>query len=210
MFLVEADNPGMKVGRRIETLDSAFIGGHSEVHLKDCRVSADAVLGEADKGFSYAQLRLAPARLTHCMRWLGAARRAHETALRYAKDRPMWGGFLADLGMAQQMIADNEIDVAASRALVAEAASVLDAGLPARSETSIAKVFVAEAVFRIVDRSLQLMGALGVSGDEVVAQIFREVRPFRIYDGPSEVHRFAIARRAMRRLVSSSGSTAAG
>ncbi len=207
MFLVNADNPGMKLVRRIGSLDSAFAGGHTELEFDGCRVSGDSVLGEVGKGFAHAQVRLAPARLTHCMRWLGAARRAHETAIRYAAHRPMWGTVLADLGMAQQMIADNEIDIAASRALVIEAATVLDAGDPARSETSIAKVFVAEAVFRVADRSVQLAGALGVSDDTVLAQIFREVRPFRIYDGPSEVHRLAIARRALRQSGAKDSST---
>lgn len=210
MFLIDADNPGMRVGRRIDTLDSTFPGGHCELELDECRVDDAAVLGEVGQGFAYAQLRLAPARLTHCMRWLGAARRAHETALRYAVERPMWGTVLAELGMAQQMIADNEIDLAASRALVADAAAVLDSGAPGRSETSIAKVFVADAVFRTVDRSVQLMGALGVSEDTVVAAIFREVRPFRIYDGPSEVHRVSIARRALRRLAPRSIDGSAG
>src|SRR5213079_416118 len=106
--------------------------------------------------FRYAQVRLAPARLTHCMRWLGAARRAHETAVGYAADRPMFDTYLGELGMAQQMIADNEIDIMASRALIHRAAWALDRGHPGRQETSIAKTFVAEAVFRVVDRSMQL------------------------------------------------------
>ena len=199
MFLVDEGTPGVTVTRTIGSLDSAFVGGHCEVVLDGCRVGDDAVLGDVGEGFAQAQVRLAPARLTHCMRWLGAARRAHETAVAYAAGRPMWGGQLAGLGMAQQMIADNEIDIAASRALVREAAQVLDAGEAGRHETSIAKVFVAEAVFRVVDRSLQLCGALGVSDDAVLGQLFREVRPFRIYDGPSEVHRQSIARRVVAR-----------
>ena len=199
MFIVAADNPGLRVGRRIGALDTVFAGGHCEVFFDGCRVGDDAVLGAVGEGFAYAQLRLAPARLTHCMRWLGAARRAHETAVRYAADRPMWGAMLADLGMAQQMIADNEIDIASSRALIRDAAEVLDSGAPGRHETSIAKVFVAEAVFRVVDRCVQLCGALGVSDDAVVSQLYREVRPFRVYDGPSEVHRQSIARRVVAR-----------
>lgn len=199
MFVVDARNPGMRVTRQIESLDSGFAGGHCELELDRCQVGDDAVLGEVDKAFAYAQVRLGPARLTHCMRWLGAARRSHETAVRYAAGRPMFGTFLGELGMAQQMIADNEVDIAASRGLIRAAAAALDAGSPARQETSIAKVFVAEAVFRVVDRSLQLTGALGVSGDILISRLFKEIRPFRTYDGPSEVHRQAIARRAVRR-----------
>lgn len=204
MFIVDSDNPGMRITRQIGSMDSAFAGGHCELVLDACRVPDDAVLGEVDQGYAYAQLRLAPARLTHCMRWLGAARRSHEIAVGYAATRPMFGTVLGELGMAQQMIADNEVDIAASRVLIQAAAAALDDGLPARQETSIAKVFVAEAVFRVVDRSLQLTGALGVSTDTVISRLFTEIRSFRIYDGPSEVHRMAIARRAVRR--SSSGA----
>lgn len=203
MFLVDADNPGMTVKRSLDTLDSAFSGGHGEVVFNNCEVSDDAVLGEVGEGFKYAQVRLGPARLTHCMRWLGAARRAHEVAVAYAVDRPMFGTTLGSLGMAQQMIADNEIDIAASRSLIHHAAWVLDQGKPARKETSIAKTFVAEATYRIVDRSMQLCGAAGTSGDLPIAQIFRDIRPFRIYDGPSEVHRWSIARRAVRQSENS-------
>ncbi len=198
MFLVDADNPGMTVKRSLDTLDSAFSGGHGEVVFTQCEVSDDSVLGEVGQGFKYAQVRLGPARLTHCMRWLGAARRAHEVAVAYATDRPMFGTQLSSLGMAQQMIADNEIDIAASRALIHRAAWVLDQGHAARKETSIAKTFVAEATYRIVDRSMQLCGAEGTSGDLPIAQIFRDIRPFRIYDGPSEVHRWSLSRRAVR------------
>ena len=198
MFLVDADNPGMVVERSLETLDSAFSGGHGEVRFTNCQVSDDAVLGEVGQGFKYAQVRLGPARLTHCMRWLGAARRAHETAVAYAVERPLFNSKLSSLGMAQQMIADNEIDIAASRSLIHRAAWVLDQGQAARKETSIAKTFVAEATYRIVDRSMQLCGAAGTSGDLPIAQIFRDIRPFRIYDGPSEVHRWSLARRAAR------------
>lgn len=200
MFLVDVNNPGVRVVRTIGTLDTSFSGGHCELLFEKCLVSSDAVLGAVNEGFHYAQVRLGPARLTHCMRWLGAARRAHETAVGYAAGRPMFGGHLASLGMAQQMIADNEIDIAASRALIWQAAWALDIGRPARQETSVAKTFVAEATFRIVDRSLQLCGGLGVTDDAPVARIFREIRPFRIYDGPSEVHRWSIARRSLRHL----------
>jgi acyl-CoA dehydrogenase len=200
MFLVDADHPGVRLVRTLQTMDSAFAGGHGELDFKDCEVGDEAVLGAVDEGFRYAQVRLGPARLTHCMRWLGAARRAHETAVAYAASRPMFGTRLSSLGMAEQMIADNEIDIAASRALILQAAWALDAGRPARQETSVAKAFVAEAVFRVADRAVQLCGGLGVSDDTPVARIFREIRPFRIYDGPTEVHRWSIARRAVRRL----------
>jgi acyl-CoA dehydrogenase len=199
MLLVDADTPGWRLVRHVPTIDSGFAGGHGELEFDDCRVPDSAVLGRVDEGFADAQVRLAPARLTHCMRWLGAARRAHEVATAYASTREMFGGRLADQGMAQRMIAENEVDIAASRALVWQAAWALDQERPARQETSVAKVFVAEAVHRIVDRSVQLAGGYGVSYDSPLPGLLREVRPFRIYDGPTEVHLRALARRAVRR-----------
>ena len=199
MFLVGTDNPGFRVVRRIGSLDDAFLGGHAEVALDGCQVTDDAVLGEVGRGFAYAQVRLGPARLTHCMRWLGIARRAHDLALDRAAEREAFGHRLGELGMVQQLLADNEIDLAASRMLIWRAAWLLDTGQQARSETSIAKTFVAEAVGRVVDRAVQICGSLGISDDLPLARFLREVRPFRIYDGPSETHRWSLARRALRR-----------
>ncbi|MGV9339990.1 acyl-CoA dehydrogenase family protein [Streptomyces sp. NPDC003688] len=198
MFLVPADTPGFRIVRHVPSLDQGFTGGHCEIELEGCEVRDDAVLGEVGKGFAYAQVRLAPARLTHCMRWLGLARRAHDLALGYAAERTAFGSRLGELGMVQQQLADNEIDLAASRALIREAAWTLDQGRSGKHESSVAKTFTAEAVGRIVDRAVQVCGALGVSGDLPLAAYLREVRPFRIYDGPSETHRWSIARRALR------------
>ncbi|WP_405151064.1 acyl-CoA dehydrogenase family protein [Sphaerisporangium sp. NBC_01403] len=199
MFLVDAGNPGMRVVRHVGSLDIGFTGGHGEVEFDECRVAPDAVLGEVGRGFAYAQVRLAPARLTHCMRWLGLAQRSQDMALDRAAEREAFGGKLAQLGMTQQMLADSEIDLAASRSLITHAAWLLDQGERASAETSIAKTFVAEAVGRIVDRAVQIHGALGISHDLPLSLFLREVRPFRIYDGASEVHRMSIAQRAVRR-----------
>jgi acyl-CoA dehydrogenase len=199
MFLAPADAKGIAVGRHVPTMDRSMVGGHCEVAFEGLTVPEDAVLGEVDEGFAGAQVRLGPARMTHVMRWLGAAVRAHETAVEYASERRAFGSTLGDLGLAQHLIAENEIEIAATRALLDVACAALDAGSPAAQETSIAKVFGAEAIDRIVDRAAQLCGGMGVSADFPIARIAREVRPFRIYDGPSEVHRFAIAKRAVRR-----------
>jgi acyl-CoA dehydrogenase len=198
MFLVDADNPGMKLARNITTLDEGLFGGHSEVLFDGCVVSDDAVLGEADRGFEYAQVRLGPARLTHCMRWLGVARRAQDVALDRAASRSAFGRPLDELGMVQQLIADSEIDIEAARTLLWRACWELDQGRAGAQHTSIAKTFVAEAVHRVVDRAVQICGALGISADAPLSRLYREVRPFRIYDGPSETHRWAIARRASK------------
>ncbi|WP_328354788.1 acyl-CoA dehydrogenase family protein [Mycobacterium sp. NBC_00419] len=206
MFLVPAETPGLSVGRHIGTLDHSMLGGHCEVALNDVLVGEDAILGEVDQGFSYAQVRLGPARMTHVMRWLGAARRAHDVALDYVANREAFGSRLGDLGMIQQMVADNEIDIAATRALLVRACWELDQGDTAAESTSIAKTFAAEAIYRIVDRSVQMCGGLGVSDDLPIARLLREVRPFRIYDGPSEVHRWALAKRRVRAARSAAQS----
>lgn len=198
MFLVDSGNPGMKMVRNIGTLDRALFAGHSELAFDECEVADDAVLGEVDKGFEYAQVRLGPARLTHCMRWLGVARRAQDIALDRAVSRPAFGGKLAELGMVQQQLADSEIDIETSRAVLWRACWELDQGRTGAQHTSIAKTFVSEAVGRVVDRAVQICGALGISEDAPLASLYREVRPFRVYDGPSETHRWAIAKRAAR------------
>ena len=202
MFLVDGNNPGMKIVRHIDTLDESLFGGHLEMLFDNCIVPEDAILGEVDEGFRYAQVRLGPARMTHCMRWLGIARRAQDIAVARATEREMFGSRMSDLGMVQQMIADNEIDIAASRSLILQASWELDQGRSGAQMTSIAKTFCAEAIWRVVDRSLQICGSLGVSGDVLLSRFLREVRPFRIYDGPSETHRWAIAKRVASRHLS--------
>lgn len=197
MFLAPAETEGISVGRHISTLDKSMIGGHCEVTFVDAFVPDDNVLGAVDEGFSYAQVRLGPARMTHVMRWLGAARRAHDLAVGHVAQREGFGEKLGDLGMVQKLVADNEIDIAATRALLVQACHALDQGSHASNETAIAKTFGAEAIFRIVDRSIQMCGGLGVSDDLPLARLSREVRPFRVYDGPSEVHRWALAKRAV-------------
>ncbi|MBS41889.1 MAG: acyl-CoA dehydrogenase [Nocardioides sp.] len=203
MFLVPADRDGIEIRRHIRTQDRSMIGGHCEVVYTDVEVPDEDVLGGVDEGFRYAQVRLGPARMTHVMRWTGAAQRAHETAVAYAAGREAFGSRLADLGMTQQMIADNEIDLAATRALLLAACRELDDGGKASEATSIAKTFAAEALHRVADRSVQMCGGMGIADDLPVAHIAREIRPFRIYDGPSEVHRWSIAKRAVRRIAGS-------
>ena len=199
MFLVSADNPGLTVGAHAHTIDASMPGGHCHVTFDDCRVPATEVLGAVDEGFRYAQVRLAPARLTHCMRWLGAARRAHDIAMRHAVSRELFGSRLGDLGMAQQLIADNEVDLHTSRLVLWHACWALDQGSRGGEESSRAKVMISEAVNRVVDRSVQLAGGMGTSEDQLLGRIYADIRAFRIYDGASEVHRMSLAKRAVRR-----------
>lgn len=200
MFLVDAGTEGFEVTRRISSIDEySFYGGHYEVRFRQCRVPDEAVLGEVDLGFEYAQVRLAPARLTHCMRWIGIARRSLEIAANRSNERTSDAKRLGDHQMVQQLLADSAIELQAARLLIWHAAWQLDQGKAAREETQIAKVYVAETVNRIVDRAMQICGSLGMSELLPLSIFYREVRPFRIYDGPSEVHRAAIARRVLRR-----------
>ncbi len=198
MFLAPMDAPGIHIERVLDTLDQYMSGGHAVIRLDGLRVPESAVLGRVGEGFRYAQARLAPARLTHCMRWLGAARRAHDIATDYASRRTAFGKPLGEHEGVGFMLADNEMDLHTSRLVIWHAAWVLDQGERGRHESSMAKVICSEAIWRIVDRSMQVLGGLGITDDTIVARIFREVRPFRIYDGPSEVHRWSIAQRVLR------------
>jgi acyl-CoA dehydrogenase len=198
MFFVDLPHPDVEIVRAVRTTDFSGIGGHCEVRYHGVVVPDDAVLGQPGQGFAYAQVRLAPARLTHCMRWLGAAQAAHERAIAYVAQREAFGSSLGSLGLVQGLIADSEIDLQASRALVRSTAELLDRGGSARQESAIAKVFVSEAVHRVVDRSVQMHGGAGVSEDTDLGWLLSSIRPFRIYDGPSETHRWAIAKRLVR------------
>ena len=197
LFLVPADTPGYRVVRDIGMVTGYQIGGHAEILLQDCEVGADAVLGEPGQGLAHAQLRLEPARLSHCMRYIGRARRALETAQAYVAQRESFGARLADLQQVQAMIADSHIDLHASRLMTLDCAARMDAGLPVKQHSAMTKVFVSDAVNRVADHAVQMMGALGLSDDTPVSMIWQEMRPFRIYDGANELHRATLARRLM-------------
>ena len=198
LFLVDAGTPGFVVRRMIPTMTSGGPGGHCEVSFDRCAVSDEQILGQPGEGFKLMQQRLGPARLTHCMRWLGAAQRALDIAVPYAQQRQAFGrGLLEHQGIGW-MFADSLIEMHAARLMVLHAAWKLDRGDEARLETSMCKVFVAEAVGRIIDRAIQACGASGLVRGGVLERLYRDVRAFRIYDGPSEVHRMVISRHLAR------------
>ncbi len=201
MFLADMDAPGIKIAYVYDTIDSSMPGGHAIIELNDVRVDAGAILGEVDQGFKYAQVRLAPARLTHCMRWWGLAERAHEIAADYACRRLAFGKLLVDHEGVGFMLADNLIDLKQAELMIDWCAEVLDSGARGTAESSMAKVAVSEALFRITDRCVQVLGGLGVTHETIVEQAFREIRAFRIYDGPSEVHRWSLAKGIKRERV---------
>lgn len=200
MFLSDMDRPGITLERNMDAMDACFTGGHGVLRFTDLRIPAADVLGEVGKGFRYAQVRLAPARLTHCMRWLGQARRAHDIALEYTCRRQAFGQPLASHEGVGFMLADNDMDLHTARLHIWHTAWMLDQGEKCNFESSRAEVVCSEALWRVVDRCVQMLGGQGVTGETAVMRIFTDMRAFRIYDGPSEVHRWSMARKLVHQV----------
>lgn len=198
MFLSDLDRDGIALERNMDAMDRCFTGGHGVLRFDNLRIPASDVLGEVGKGFRYAQVRLAPARLTHCMRWLGQARRAHDTAVAYASKRQAFGKPLAAHEGVGYMLADNDMDLLTARLHIWHTAWMLDQGHKCNFESSRAKVVCSEAEWRVVDRCVQILGGQGVTAEKEVMRIFTDMRAFRIYDGPSEVHRWSMARKIVQ------------
>ena len=198
MFLVDLPDPAIRIERVLDTIDSSMPGGHAVVAIDNLRVGADQMLGASGDGFKYAQVRLSPARLSHCMRWLGACIRAQEIASAYACMRHAFGKPLIDHEGVGFMLAENMIDIQQCELMIDWCASVLDIGSLGTVESSMAKVAVSEALMRVADKCVQVMGGTGVTGDTIVEQVFREIRAFRIYDGPTEVHKWSLAKKIKR------------
>jgi acyl-CoA dehydrogenase len=198
MFLVDLPNPAIRVVHVPNTIDSAMPGGHSTIEIENLRVPADQMLGEPGAGFKYAQVRLSPARLSHCMRWLGACIRSHEIATDYANRRRAFGKTLIEHEGVGFMLAENMIELKQAELMIDWCADVLDTGDLGTVESSMAKVAVSEALMRVADRCIQVMGGTGVTDNTIVEQVFREIRAFRIYDGPTEVHKWSLAKKIRR------------
>jgi acyl-CoA dehydrogenase len=198
MFLVDLPDPAIQIVRVPNTIDSNMPGGHAVIDINDLRVSSDQMLGEPGEGFKYAQVRLSPARLSHCMRWLGGCMRAQEIASDYANRRMAFGKQLIDHEGVGFMLAENMIDLKQAELMIDWCAGVLDTGSLGTVESSMAKVAVSEALMRVADKCVQVMGGTGVTTDTIVEQMFREVRAFRIYDGPTEVHKWSLAKKIRR------------
>lgn len=205
MFLVDLPDPAIQIDRVPRTIDSSMPGGHAAVTIRNLRVPDDQMLGAAGDGFRYAQVRLAPARLSHCMRWLGACIRANEIASDYANRRVAFGKPLVDHEGVGFMLADNLIDIQQSKLMIDWCASVLDRGDNGNVESSMAKVSVSEALMRIADRCVQIMGGSGLTEDSIVEQVFREIRAFRVYDGPTEVHKWSLAKKIKKQWKQANG-----
>lgn len=198
MFLVDLPHPAIRIERILDTIDSSMPGGHAVISITDLTVPSDQVLGAIGEGFKYAQVRLSPARLSHCMRWLGSCMRAHDIATAYACRREAFGKLLIDHEGVGFMLAENKIAIKQCELMIDWAASVLDGGSLGTIESSMAKVAVSEQLMKIADNCVQVMGGSGVTRDTIVEQVFREIRAFRIYDGPTEVHKWSLAKSIKR------------
>ncbi len=198
LFLCHGDTPGIELERVMDTMDRNYVQGHGVVRFRDLRLPASAVLGEVGQAFRYAQMRLAPARLTHCMRWLGAASRAQSIAVDHARTRTAFGKPLGEHQGVSFMLADNEIAIQQCRLAIWWACWTLDTGAKGRHESSMVKAHVSEELFKVADRCVQVLGGMGISDETPVGMIFSDMRAFRLYDGPTEVHKYAIARQVLR------------
>lgn len=198
LFLCDGQTPGIKLERVMDTMDRNYVEGHGVVVFNDLRLPASALLGEVGQALRYAQMRLAPARLTHCMRWLGAASRAQSIAISHARTRTAFGKPLGEHQGVSFMLADNEIALQQCRLAIWWACWTLDNGAKGRHESSMVKAAVSEELFKVADRCVQVLGGMGISDETPVGMIFTDMRAFRLYDGPTEVHKYAIARQILR------------
>jgi acyl-CoA dehydrogenase len=200
-IIVPTDTPGFNLVRAVPVMGHAGGGGHCEIIYKDCRVPVTSLLGEEGGGFAIAQARLGPGRIHHCMRTIGVAERALELMCKRAATRFTHGSVLAEKANVQQWIADSRIEIDATRLMVMHAAWKIDTvgKREARQEIAEIKVQAANMVMHVLDRAIQLHGALGVSDDTPIARFWRENRAMRIVDGPDEVHKRAVARVELRK-----------
>jgi len=174
------------------------LGNHCEIRYTDCRVPVTNTLGNPGDGFMIAQKRLGPGRIHHCMRWLGQSQRALDLMCRRALEREAFGSALARKQTVQNWIADSVAEIQAARLLTLHAAHKIDQGDEARVEISLIKFWGAKVLHDVIDRAIQVHGALGVSDDTPLESMYRQARSARIYDGPDEVHRMVVARRVLR------------
>lgn len=202
-IVVPIPTPGFALVRNISVMGESGGGwaSHAEVRFDNVRVPVANLLGAQGYGFALAQERLGPGRIHHCMRWIGICERAFDLMCRYASQREIAPGeFLADKQQVQFWIADSRIEIHAARLMVMDAATRMthEGQEAAREEIAYIKVFVANTLQRVLDRAIQVHGALGMTDDTPLAWWYRHERAARIYDGADEVHKTVIARRALR------------
>ena len=194
-FIVDIDAPGFNIVRDVETM--AGHGNHCEIRFENVRVPDAAILGGRGQGHRLGQVRLGPARLAHCMRWIGNAEIALEMLVKRALERPLHGGVLADKQLVQAMMSESAMELYAAKLMVLHAAYLIEKGKPFRQEVSMAKHHVANMLWRITDRAIQVHGALGYSTDTPLERMLRNARSARLVDGADEVHLSQIAGNVM-------------
>jgi acyl-CoA dehydrogenase len=201
MIIVPTDAPGFNLVRPVPVMGHDGGPGHCEIRYEDCRVPEGNLLGERGGGFVVAQDRLGPGRIHHCMRAIGAAERAIELMCRRANTRVSFGSPLAEKQFVQDFVAKSRIEIDSSRLMVLHAAWKMDTAgkRAARQEISMIKVQAAQMVMEVLDRAIQVHGALGVSDDTPLAAMWRGLRMLRLADGPDEVHKMVIALRELNR-----------
>jgi acyl-CoA dehydrogenase len=201
MILVPTDAPGFNLIRPVSVMGHDGGPGHCEIRYEDCRVPKDALLGERGAGFKIAQDRLGPGRIHHCMRAIGAAERGLELMCKRALTRESFGGKLAEKQFVQDFIAKSRMEIDGARLMVLNAAWQMDeyGKREARQAISMTKVVAANVVMDVLDRAIQVHGALGVSDDTPLAIMWRSLRMLRLADGPDEVHKMVIALRELNR-----------
>jgi acyl-CoA dehydrogenase len=197
LFLADTDQSGFQVDRNVPAMGAWSPGGHCELTLDGLRVHEDDVLGPIGQGYRVAQDRLALGRTTHAMRWLGMAQRALDMAAERARERESFGKQLAEHQSIQWMLADSAKELYLARNMTLRVAAKIEAGEDAGHEVSVLKVYAANAAQEILDRAIQVHGALGYSRDTILERFFRDARAGRIYDGPDEVHQWSIAREVL-------------
>jgi len=197
MIVVDGGTPGLEIVRDIPVMGDS-LGGHAELYFRDCRVPAGNLLGERGQGFKLAQARLGPGRITHVMRWIGVMWRSFEMMLERARTRESRGQTLGEFQAVRHAIADSHADIESSRLLTLQAAWKMDRHEDVRTDISLVKFYAANALQRVVDRALQVHGALGISRDTPLEMFYREARAARIYDGVDEVHRDVVGRHLLR------------
>lgn len=193
-FLFHADQPGWHIKRRIEIMGPEEHGGHCELIFDGLEISDENRLMDVGDGLKATQIRLGVARLTHCMRWLGLARRSLEIAQAYIDERVAFGSVLSKRESIQNLMAEAAMDIQIGRHLTMHAAWLIDQGGRAQKEVSMAKIHVADTLHKAVDTALQLNGARGYSKDTILEWIYRYARQARLVDGASEVHKMVLAR----------------
>lgn len=193
-FMFHRDDPGWEIVRRIPIMGPEEHGGHCELRFDGLEIADGNRLMEVGEGMKCVQIRLGTARLTHCMRWLGMARRAMEIANAWVEEREAFGEKLADKESVQMMLGEAAMAIQTGRLLTMNAAWTLDQGSRARKEVSHAKVQVADALHLAVDTAIQLLGAKGYSKDTILEWMYRYARQARLVDGASEVHKMVMAR----------------